>query len=313
MILSMKGNLPMEKNLAMEKSLPLLLLVFLLLSVFPGVSFSASQGNFLDLFPDTPTQTFFVALLQADYQENTFAEQRDRKPETDGSGYERHFSESRSSSANFSYSGIKAGMAPRGLPLFYVTAGVATVDLDFSFSDELTPNKMTYSTHLSMDSDTFPVFGAGVCARIYRTQMFENKHFNLGLDLNYRFLDFDISQNQGEKQIEYQSQLHEVQLSLEGSIDSIAWNPLSWLKLVFSPHLGFKISHFIGDETYLDPTNIDNAGNPDPIEYNGDLDVSNHISFFVGTGIKLTQSMTMTVETRSGDEDGYALNLIYTF
>jgi hypothetical protein len=160
-----------------------------------------------------------------------------------------------------------------------------------------------------MDSDTFPVFGAGICARIYRTPVFENNHFNLGLDLNYRFLDFDIN----EQEIRYQSQLHEIQLSIAGSVDTIAWNPFTWVKLVFSPYAGFKISHFIGDETYGDHDNNDSSGNSDPIVYEGDLDVSNHISFFVGTGVQLTQSMTMTIETRSGDEDGYALSLIYKF
>ncbi len=293
----------------MEKRLLLLLLLCWFLSVFSPAPSSAAQGNFLDLFPGESNRTFFVTALQADYQENTFSRQRERRAQIDASGSERHFSETRSSSTALSYRGIKAGLALGSLPLVYLTAGYATLDLDFSFSDELTPGKSTYSTRISMDSDTFPVFGAGVCARIYRTPVFENNHFNLGLDLNYRFLDFDIN----EQAIRYQSQLHEIQLAIAGSVDTIAWNPFSWVKLVFSPQAGFKISHFIGDETYKDPDNNDSSGNSDPIDYEGDLDVSNHISFFVGTGVQLTQSMTMTIETRSGDEDGYALNLVYRF
>lgn len=300
-------------NSVIKRCLFALAAVCWLTIVHPATSFSASQTNFLDLFPEETDSSFFVGVLQADYQENTFSAQRERRAEKDATGYERHFSETRSSSNTFSYSGIKAGMGLKGLPLVYLTAGLAKVDMDFSFSDELTPNKAYYSTVVSLDSDAFPVFGAGVCARIYRAPVFTNNHLNLGLDLNYRYLDFDMSKNTGGRRVDYESQLHEIQLSIAGSIDNVPWNPFSWLDLKFSPFLGFKVSHFIGDETYKDPMNLDRSGNPDPIYYTTDLDVSNHISFFIGTGVQVTESMTMNFETRSGDEDGYALSFICRF
>jgi len=284
-------------------------ILLLLFFILPQNGFCASQGNFLELFPAKPGDGYYSIMVQLDYQENEFSAQEERKPDTDSSDYERHFSETRSSDNIFSYSGIKAGGSYKNLPFIYITAGYGEADMDFSFSDGLTENKLTYSKEISLESDPFPVFGAGICARIYRTKLFKENHFNLGLDLNYRFLDFDMK----EKEIEYSSELHEIQLSLAGSLDKISWKPFSWLNLLFSPYGGCKISHFIGDETYGDLTNKDSSGNPNPVTYQGDLDPSNHISFFIGTGIQLTESTLMTIETRSGDENGYALNLIYKF
>ncbi|MCP4118393.1 MAG: porin family protein [Desulfobacteraceae bacterium] len=286
-----------------------ILLLSILLYLFPQNVFCASQGNFLDLIPVTPGETCYAVVLQADYQKNEFPQQRDRKTEIDSIGQERHFSEKRSSDNTFSYSGIKAGVNLKNLPFFYLTAGYAKAEIDFSFSDELTRNKKKYSKSVSMESDAFPVFGAGICGRIYRTEMLKDYHFNLGLDLNYRFLDFDMNEND----IDYASELHEIQLSLAGSVDSFTWKPFSRLELNFSPYAGCKISHFIGDEVYKDLSNRDYTGTPDPISYKGDIETSNHVSFFLGTGIQLTRSMLMTIETRSGDENGYALNLIYKF
>ena len=280
-----------------------------MLLLFPAGSAALPPGHFLELFPDKEQESRFFFSLQADSQENDFDRQRERRPEIDFQGEERHYAEIRESEATFSQAGIKTGAAIQNLPLLYVTAGYGQAEIDFSFIDELTDNKNEYSKNISFDSDDFPVLGGGIAFRFIRKPVFKSSFLEAGMDLQYRYLDFEAE----EGAIEYESTLHEIQLSLAAGLERVNWNLFSLLPLTFSPYGGAKITHFIGDETYADPTNADNAGNPDPIYYTGDIDPGNHISFFAGASFPLTQSLLFTLETRFGDDDGYAANLTARF
>ena len=294
------GSIPAKK---------VLLLVGFLLLFRPMAGMAMSPGHFLALFPDKPEESRFFFSTEANRQKNEFNEQRERRPEIDEQGEERHYSEIRESELTFSHAGIKTGAAVKSLPLIYLTAGYGKADINFSFTDELTGQKDEYTNQLSVDSESFPVFGGGIAARFIRKPVFENNFLEAGMDLQYRHLDFEAE----DGAIQYESTLHEIQLSLAASIERVQWHLFSLIPLDFSPYGGAKISHFIGDESYSDTANTDDEGNPDPIFYTGDIDPGNHITFFAGAGFKLTRSFLITIETRFGDDDGYAANLTARF
>jgi len=298
------------------KKLYITILFFIVLG--PLKVWAAPCGNFLGFFPEKSGETFMVFSMDADSQENTFPEQKRRERDISSYGEERHYSETRSSKIKFSYLGIKTGIALKNFPFMYVTAGYANADMDFSFRDDLTNTKSSYSLDTSFESDNFPVFGGGLSARIYRKQILGDKILNLGIDAQYRLLDFDKtfqteSEDAGKHEISYSSTMHEIQLSLEGSLGEFTWRPVSKISLDLTPYLGWKISHFIADETFADKGNINRAGEPDPIRYKDDIEVASHISAFAGVTIGLTDVMTLDIETRFGDEDGYTIYCSYKF
>lgn len=286
-----------------------LILAGVLLLFLPAAADAMPPGHFLELFPDKEKESRFFFSLQADSQENDFDRQRERRPEVDASGEERHYSEIRASEVTFSQAGIKAGASVRGLPVVYLTAGYGEADIDFSFTDELTERKNSYSRQISFDSDSFAVIGGGIAARFIRKPVFEESFLEAGMDLQYRYLNFEAEQGA----ITYESTLHEIQLSLAASLEKVEWELFSLVPVTFSPYGGATVTHFIGDESFTDPANTGTAGNPDPISYSGDIDPGNHISFFAGASFPLTKHFLFTLETRFGDDDGYAANLTARF
>jgi len=280
-----------------------------LLLMIPGLSMAMPPGHFLELFTEDEKDKRFSLSLQADRQTNNFEEQRDRRPEVDSQGEKRHYSERRQSEVTFSQAGIKAGAAISDLSLIYVTAGYGLADIDFAFTDELTEQKHTYNRNVSFKSDGFPVLGGGIALSFIRKPIFRNNILEMGMDLQYRFLDFDAD----EGEVTYKSTLHEIQLSLAAGIERVQWNLFSQVPVTFSPYGGAKISHFIGDESFSDPANTDEQGNPDPVYYSGDLDPGNHVTFFAGVSFPCAQNLFITIETRFGDDDGYAANLTAKF
>lgn len=287
----------------------MLLFAAAMILLFPALSSAMPPGHFLELFPENEKKSRFFFSMQADSQTNDFEKQRERKPEVDSQGEERHYSEIRQSEVTFSQAGIKAGAAINDLPLLYVTAGYGLADIDFHFTDELTGQKNSYTKNISFESDSFPVLGGGIAFRFLRKPVFENSILEAGMDLQYRWLDFEAD----EGEITYESTLHEIQLSLAAGLDMVEWNLFSRIPVSFSPYGGAKIAHFTGDETYADAANKDAEGDPDPISYNEDLDPGNHVSFFAGASFPFTQNLLMTIETRFGDDDGYAASIIARF
>ena len=284
--------------------------LFFAAAVLPaGTCMASSPGNFLAQFPKESDGIQSFMAMQAEQQINNFARQRERRPEIDRQGEERHYSEIRSSENTFAFDGIKTGVAFGRVPLIYVLAGYGRADVDFSFTDELTENKYSYSTQTRFENDGFPVFGGGISAMMHDTSVLENSRFSVGADLQYRWLDFEAE----EGALFYKSTLHEIQLAIAAGLENLKWRPGGGVTLGLSPYGGAKISHFFGDETFSDPANRDLQGNPDPIHYEGDINPGNHISFFIGTNIDLTQSLFLGMETRFGDDDGYAVQLGYKF
>lgn len=280
-----------------------------LVLLYPAAAAAMPPGHFLELFPDKQNDNHFFITLQADSQENEFDRQRHREAEVDSNGEERHFAEIRQSEVTFSQAGARAGAALQDLFLLYLFAGYGEADIDFSYTDELTPQKNSYSRQISMDSDGFPVLGGGISARFFRKPVFKNSFLEAGLDLQYRLLDFEGD----EGAVHYESTLHEVQLSLAASIERVQWNLFHTIPVVFSPYGGTKITRFKGDESYKDPANTDGKGNPDPISHSDDLDPGNHVSFFAGASFPVTQTFYLSMETRFGDDDGYAAQVTARF
>src|SRR6056297_1101383 len=281
------------------------LAVAALVLLYPAAAAAMPPGHFLELFPDKHNENHFFITLQADSQENEFERQRHREAEVDAQGEERHYAEIRQSEVTFSRAGARAGTALQDLFLFYLSAGYGEADIDFSYTEELTPQKNSYSRQISMDSDGFPILGCGISARFFRKPVFKNSVLEAGLDLQYRLLDFEGD----EGAVHYESTLHEVQLSLAASIERVQWNLFDTIPVVFSPYGGAKITRFKGDESYEDPANTDARGNPDPISHSDDLDPGNHVSFFAGASFPVTQTFYLSMETRFGDDDGYAASL----
>ncbi|MCF8026172.1 MAG: hypothetical protein K9K82_11890 [Desulfobacteraceae bacterium] len=271
----------------------------------PGLCAAASPGNFPAMFPEKPGGVSSFMALQTERQVNEFPAQRDRGPEVDAQGEERHYSEIRKSENTFSFDGIKTGAAFGNWPLVYVIAGFGRADVDFSFTDELTEQKDEYSRQVRFENEGFPVFGCGISAVMHRTEVM-GKDFRFGGDLQYRRLDFEA----GKGALSYESDLHEIQIALAATLEDVSWQP-PWLPatLVFSPYGGTKVSHFIGSEKFSDPENVDRRGDPDPIYYSGDLDPANHITYFFGTNLDLPRSFFLGVETRFGDDEGYGVQL----
>jgi hypothetical protein len=284
-------------------------IAMLVLLLAPATAAAMPAGHFLELFPDTAREDRFFISLQADSQENDFDRQRERRPDVDAGGEIRHYSEIRESEITFSQAAIKTGAAIKGLALVYLTAGYSQADIDFSFTDELTEGKNSYSKKISMDADDFAVFGGGIAARFVRKPVFKESFLEAGMDLQYRYLDFEAE----KAGVKYESALHEIQLSLAAGIERVKWNLFSVIPVTFSPYGGVKISHFIGDESFRDPANTDGRDEPDPIYYSGDIDPGNHISFFAGAGFPLTQNFLLNIETCFGDDDGYAAILTARF
>lgn len=285
-------------------------MLFAAFFLLPGICTAVSPGNFLYLFPDKDSGVKSFALLQTESQVNDFPRQRERRPEIDAQGEERHYSEIRESENTFSFNGAKIGSAFGAWPLVYVTAGFAEAEVDFSFTDELTENKDEYSIHTRFETDGFPVFGAGIAASMYSTQVLEDSRFRIGGDLQYRRLDFKAEKGN----LYYASDLHEIQLSVAAAVKNISWKPQSWLpEMMLSPYGGVLVAHFIGDEKFRDPKNTDRKGDPDPIRHEADLDPSNHITFFAGTNIELPGIFFLGLETRFGDDKGYGLQMGCSF
>jgi|GEM_PF-4613893 len=287
----------------------MLLYTAALILVLPALSVAMPPGHFLELFTENEKVSRFFLSIQADRQTNNFDEQRDRRPEVDSQGEERHYSEIRQSEATFSQAGIKAGAVINDLSLVYVTAGYGLADIDFAFSDALTKQKRSYNRNVSFESDGFPVLGGGIAFCFIQKPIFRNSILEMGMDLQYRFLDFEAD----EGRVTYKSTLHEIQLSLAAGIERVEWNLFSQIPVTFSPYGGVKISHFIGDESFSDPANTDDQGNPDPVYYSEDLDPGNHVTFFAGASFPCTQNLFITIETRFGDDDGYAASLTAKF
>ncbi|MCF8028875.1 MAG: hypothetical protein K9K81_10965 [Desulfobacteraceae bacterium] len=279
--------------------------ILLAILMLPGKCPAASPGNFLALFPDAPGGVSSFMTLYTERQVNDFARQRERRPEIDSQGEERHYSEIRQSENTFSFDGGKAGAAFGRVPLLYVIAGYGQAEVDFSFTDELTENKEEYSRQAMFENDGFPVFGGGIAAMMFDATVFENSRFSIGGDLQYRWLDFSAEKGA----LSYTSTLHEIQLSIAASLEDLQWRPMDLLKLKLSPYGGAKIMHFIGEETFADPANTDAHGNPDPIYYSEDLEPGNHVTFFLGTNIEITGPLFLGLETRFGDDEGYAVQL----
>jgi hypothetical protein len=285
------------------------LAVFALAFLLSSACEAASPGPFLSLFPAEKNENGFFFMLQGDQQMNEFPKQRKRRPEVDSNNEERHFSEIRSSEVTFATAGMKTGFSFKGLPYIYLLGAYAEADVDFSFTDELTGNKRSYSEEFSFDTDDFIVAGGGLAARFFRKPVFGDSHLSIGADLQYRWLEFEASRGR----VAYESTLHEIQLSLAAALEEMVLGGAYGLRLMVSPYAGAKIIHFIGDERFSDPANIDSTGEPDPIFYTGDLQASEHIAYFVGTGIGITEHLLMGLEARFGDDDGYAVHLGLTF
>lgn len=287
----------------------------------PGVAFSASGGFFLTTLAEKGDDRHFSISLEANHQENVFPIQRNRGPEEDASGYVRHFEENRDSTNTYSSLGMKASLFLSSFPGLYVTAGYSDADIKFNYSDDLTPNKAYYSTTVEFSPESFLVLGGGVMARLLKKRLFHEIDLTLGADLGYRFFDTDAekqehSEASGDYTIHYSLEMHEIQLAIGAALGTFETRPISAVSLGFIPFAGAKISHFIGDESYQDPGNtyLSAAGHiHDPIFYEGDLDASNQISFFVGTGIKATEALKIDIETRFGDEEGYGIHVSYMF
>ncbi|MEA1969730.1 MAG: hypothetical protein U9N77_16120 [Thermodesulfobacteriota bacterium] len=298
-----------------------LILMILFLMMLPGNLFAASCGNFLESFSEKKDDTICFVKIMTDTQENYFATQRDRVSEPGSDGTNRHYAEARSSALKTLYHGIKAGIALKKFPVLYLTAGYAKTDVDFSFSDKNTEHFHSYSKDTSFESDYFLVFGGGVSAEIFKKEVLKDKTVTAGVDLQYRLFDFDAkkrveTESTGAYDMDYSSTLHEVQLALACSLKNISWNPFSKITLLFAPYGGCKISYITGDEKYDDPGNVYGSSTAyfhDPVSYAGDIEDSNHISWFAGTSVKISESIMMNLETRSGDEDGYTLSFTYKF
>lgn len=286
------------------------LLAAALLLLLPAAAAAVPPGDFLSLFPENGQQSRVFFLLQGDRQENRFAEQKDRRPQVDARDEERHYSEIRQSEAVFSQAGVKTGIAYKNLPLVYLSAGYGEASVDFSFTDELTPQKRSYSNNVTFNSEEFPIFGGGIAFRFFRKPVLDGRHLSGGMDLQYRYLDFHADKGA----LKYESTLHEIQLSLAVCLEHVKWEAFSLIPLEFAPYTGAKIVHFIGRETFYDPENTYSEDEiPDPIFYRGNLDPGNHVSLFTGVSLHITPTLLMTLETRFGDDYGYAVQLGTTF
>ncbi|MBI9090070.1 MAG: hypothetical protein JEZ12_12715 [Desulfobacterium sp.] len=282
--------------------------------------YAASNTHFPCLFESETTKSIFMIGLEYELQENMFPDQTERAVEKDSINENRIYTKLRSSVNSYAYAGVKAGFKFKSLPFFYLTAGYAEAEVDFNFQDTLTDNKYSYRINTTFESDAFPVYGGGISLQPYKKEISENHHLNLGLDLRYRYFDFDVKKRAGSEttewyDMEYASKLHEVQLSLVAAVDGYEWQPFSGLTLKFTPYAGCKVSHFFADETFSDSGNIvtDEGFKNDPIYYEGDIQETNHISFFGGVGIGLTKNIILGLEARTGDEDGYACNVSFKF
>jgi hypothetical protein len=283
--------------------------------------YAAPTTNFLSSFPKETHSSVLLLDVEFDYQENEFPEQQERSVELDATGDRRIHSEIRSSTNAYNYAGIKAGFKLKHLPLFYVTAGYAEANVEFSFKDTLTEKKNTYSMDTTFDSDGFFVYGAGMNVQPLNKRINETLGFTLGIDLRYRYFDFEAKKSAGSEDtelydMEYSSELHEIQLSIVGAVDGFSMEPVSGKKILFTPYAGVKISHFIADESFKDTGNVVITGNSfknDPILYNGDIEVTEHLSFIAGTGIEIKKNIVIGLEARIGDEKGYSGNILFKF
>lgn len=262
----------------------------------------------------------FVIGLEYERQENIFPDQVERNIEEDNIGDERVYTTTRSSVNSYAYSGVKVGFKFKKSPFIYLTAGYAEADVDFNFEDTLTDNKFTYNINTTFESDVFPVYGGGFSVQPVKKEIFENHNLHLGLDVRYRYYDFDAKKRAGSEDTEwyemaYASELHEVQLALVGAVDGFSWKPFSGLTLSFIPYAGVKVSHFFADETFSDSGNVISGYGfqNDPIYYQDDIQETNHISYFAGVGLGLTEKIIVGLEARTGDEDGYACNVSFKF
>ncbi len=297
----------------------IILLLFLAI-FFPRDLLAASAAHLNGLFTWEADQSMVAVSLEFDSQENDFPLQDERNVELDDIGDTRIHTQSRSSVNSFTYTGLKAGFKFKNLPFIYVTAGYADAEVDFTFKDTNTDNKNTYSLTTTFDTDTFAVFGGGITVQPLRKTIGENYTLHLGLDLSYRYIDFDTKKKAGSEETEsyymtYESTLHEVQLALVGAVDGFAFEPVTGVTVSLTPYLGCKISHFFSDERFTDTGNVSSSLGleNDPIIYEGDFEDSNHISFIAGAGIEITRNWVITLEVRTGDEDGYAGNILFRF
>ncbi len=283
--------------------------------------FAAPTTNFLSLFPGDAAPSNFLLDVELDYQENQFPVQHERSVEQDGAGDNRIHSETRSSTNSYDYAGIKAGFKLNNLPVFYVTAGYAKAEVSLSFQDTLTNKKYTYALDTSFESDGFFVYGAGMNVQPLNKKINETLGLTVGIDLRYRYFDFEAQNPAGSKDtelydIEYASELHEIQLAILGAVTGFSLEPVSGKKILFTPYGGVKISHFIADESLTDTGNVVITGygfENDPILYNGDIEVADHLSFIAGTGIEIKKNIVIRLEARFGDEKGYSGNILFRF
>ena len=282
--------------------------------------YAASNAHLPCLFKNETSKRMFLIGLEYELQENTFSNQLERSVEKDSVGDDRIYATTRSSVNSYTYAGVMAGFKWKNLPLFYLTAGYAEADVDFKFEDALTDKQYSYNIQTTFKTDAFPVYGGGISVQPVKKEIFENHTLHLGLDLRYRYFDFDAKKSAGSEDtelydIKYASELHEVQLTLVAAVDGFSWTPHSKLPLSFTPYAGAKVSHFFADETFSDSGNTVNGYGfqNDPIHHEDDIDVTNHISYVAGVGIGLTEKIILGLELRTGDEDGYACNVSFKF
>ncbi|VFQ45069.1 hypothetical protein MSL71_27260 [Desulfoluna butyratoxydans] len=281
----------------------------LLLLLHAATGRCAPVGNIGDpalwngrLFTDPDTRTLFVA-VEYDAQDNTLDDQQRRVRWDDprsSTEEVRHYEQIRSSDSTFTCMGLRIGAVMSDAWTLYALTGTCDTELTFHHTD--TTVNFGFETSSDFESSSDLYFGVGTTVLLHKGTFREDVPFTLGMDITYRRFDFE-DDSLSDNGTFYSATLDEIQLAVVLAAE--LWG--------IHPYAGARISSITGNERYINKT-IQSYWYPHGyIDYEDDITWSKNVGFVVGASVQLPGAISLTVESRLGDEEALGVSAAVAF
>ncbi|VVS91735.1 hypothetical protein [Desulfoluna spongiiphila] len=286
-----------------------LLTATLLLFLHAASGRCAPVGNIGDpalwndrLFKAPGSRTLFIS-AEYDSQDNSLDDQQRRVRWDDprsSTEEVRHYEQIRASESTFTCMGTRIGAVLTDAWTLYALTGVCDTELTFIHTD--TTVNFGFETSSDFESDSDLYYGIGTTVLLHKGTFRGTVPLTLGMDITYRRFDFE-DDSLSENGTFYSATLDEIQLAIVLAADFGRVHP----------YAGARISSITGNEHYINKT-IESYWYPQGyIDYEDDITWTKNVGFVVGASVQLPGAISLTVESRLGDEEALGVSATVAF
>ena len=228
--------------------------------------------------------------INFDIQRDTFP----YKPPGDNQE-ERHYSKTRQSENTSESIEFESGVMFNNTAYFYLKAGIGSFDCKLKLLDETFQGLYKKPMEFHLDDESLITYGAGASFKIFDKKIDTIiKKIESNLGIQYKKLVFD-TEKKGNITTSYDLNLDEIQGSL--LIRGINKNKM----IYFGP----RISNITGNETLKNGYNN--------FSYDDSIETTKNIGWVLGFNYLYKKRYSMSIQKRSGDEEGVSFETSVKF